>query len=149
VLAVILGQGKLSRLFRDLRENRHLVTRISSHNMTYKSQGSFYISAELPKEKLAEVETAILHHLQQIRQQGITETELNRVCLQVANSFIFQSEKPSNRTNLYGYYHSQLQDLNPALKYAQKIRDLKIDDIQLAAQKYLSTTAYGIVKAQN
>jgi predicted Zn-dependent peptidase len=149
VLAVILGQGKLSRLFRDLRETRHLVTKISSTNMTYKVQGVFYISAQLPVTKLAEVETAIIEHLQQVQQEGITATELNRVCLQVANHFIFQSEKPSNRTNLYGYYHSQLQDLNPALKYAENVRNLTIEDIQQAAQKYLSTQAYGIVKAKN
>ncbi len=149
VLAVILGQGKLSRLFRDLREIRHLVTRISSSNMTYKVQGAFYISAQLAVDKLTEVEVSIIEHLQQIQTQGITETELNRVCLQVANHFIFQSEKPSDRTNLYGYYYSQVQDLNPALEYAEKIRDLTLKDIQLAAQKYLSTQAYGIVRARN
>lgn len=149
VLAVILGQGKLSRLFRDLRETRHLVTKISSHNMTYKVQGAFYISAQLAVEKLAEVETEIIKHLQHIQEFGITESELNRVCLQVANHFIFQGEKPSDRTNLYGYYYSQLQDLTPALEYAEKIRNLTVKDIQIAAEKYLSTKAYGIVKAKN
>lgn len=149
VLAVILGQGKLSRLFRDLRETRHLVTSISSHNMSYKYQGMFYVSSQLAVEKLQIVETAIKQHIKQIQQEGITEKELNRVALQVANSFIFQSEKPSSRTNLYGYYYSQLNDLNLVLEYAEKVRALTIKDIQLAAQKYLSTDAYGIVKAKN
>lgn len=149
VLAVILGQGKLSRLFQDLRETRHLVTRISCHNMTHNLQGAFYISAQLAVEKLEEVESAIIQHLAQIHQEGVTETELNRVCVQVANSFIFQSEKPSSKTNLYGYYYSQLQDLNPALEYAEKVKKLTVNDIKLAAQKYLSTEAYGIVKAKN
>jgi zinc protease len=147
VLAVILGRGKLSRLFRDLRENRHLVHRISASNMTYKMHGVFSISAQLQQDDLETVQTAILDHLQQIQTQGVTQKELDRVCQNVANQFIFQSEKPSDRTNLYGYYYSQLQTIAPALQYVEKIRQLRVKDIQEVAIKYFPLDAYGVVKA--
>ncbi|MGI0481311.1 M16 family metallopeptidase [Geminocystis sp. CENA526] len=149
VLAVILGQGKLSRLFRDLRENRRLVTRISATNMTNQIQGLFYIGTQLPKQNISAVKDAILSHLADIQAKGVTSQELNRVCQIVANQYIFQSEKPSDRTNLYGYYYSQLGCLNPALEYADKIKNLTREDIQKTAQKFLNLKAYGSIIASN
>lgn len=149
VLAVILGQGKLSRLFQDLRENRRLVTRISASNMTNQIQGVFYVAAQLSKENVNQVKDAILNHLADIQVNGITQKELNRVCQVVANQFIFQSEKPSDRTNLYGYYYSQVKSVIPALEYAEKIRNLTMEDIQKTAQKFLNLNAYGEIIAMN
>jgi predicted Zn-dependent peptidase len=149
VLAVILGQGRLSRLFRDLRENRRLVTRISATNMTNQIQGLFYIASQLPKENISIVQDAIINHIADIQNQGITQKELNRVAQIVANQSIFQSEKPSDRTNLYGYYYSQIGNLNPALEYAEKIRNLTVEDIQKATQKCLNLKAYGMIIANN
>jgi len=149
VLAVILGRGKLSRLFRDLRENRQLVTRISASNTTYKVQGSFYIASQLPQENIEQTQEEIIKHLKNIQESGVTEAELNRVKQNVASQFIFQSEKPGDRTNLYGYYYSQLNTINPALEYSEKVKNLTVDDIQKAAIKYLPLDAYGVVIARN
>ncbi|MFP3787088.1 hypothetical protein SB769_38440, partial [Burkholderia sp. SIMBA_024] len=59
--------------------------------------------------------------------------------------YIFANEKPSDRANLYGYFFSQLGDLKPAFNYPAIIRHLTPEDIQTAAQRYLSPEAYGIV----
>lgn len=149
VLAVILGRGKLSRLFRDLRENRHLVTRISASNTSYKIQGSFYIGAQLPQENIEQTQEEIIKHLQKIQAEGVTEAELNRVKQNVASQFIFQSEKPCDRTNLYGYYYSQLNTINLALDYREKVNNLTVEDIQKATIKYLSLDSYGVVIARD
>lgn len=149
VLAAILGQGKMSRLFRDLREDSKLVTRISASNMTHGVQGMFYVSAQLPKKNIPQVEKAIAQHLTKIIADGIEESELNRIKIQVANNFIFSSERPSDRTNLYGYYYSQLGDIEPALNYPEYIKALSVKDIQEIAAKFLSPTAYGIVISVN
>jgi predicted Zn-dependent peptidase len=145
ILAVILGQGKVSRLFRDLREDRGLVSSVGVSNMTQGIQGAFYISATLPTENLTEVETIIREHIRRVQMELIEENDLNRIRKQVANRFIFANERPSDRTNLYGYYYSQLQDLEPAFNYPSKIQSLQIKDLQEAAQSYLNPDAYGIV----
>ncbi|HEY9602031.1 MAG TPA: pitrilysin family protein [Allocoleopsis sp.] len=145
VLAVILGQGRMSRLVRDLREERQLVTNIGVSNMTQRLQGVFYISAQLPEENLAEVEEAIAQHIRTFQTELVAASEIARIRTQVANRFIFGNEKPSDRTSLYGYYQSQLGDLAPALNYPARIQALEAIDLQLAAQQYLSPDAYGIV----
>lgn len=149
VLAVVLGQGKLSRLFRSLRENKRLVKGISASNMTHQVQGVFYIGSQLSKDNLDLVEGEILDHIKDIQDNGINESELKRVCNLVANQFIFQSEKPSDRTNLYGYYYSQLGNLDLAFNYTNSLRSLTVDDIQRAAQQYLNIKGYGIVRAMD
>jgi zinc protease len=145
ILAVILGQGRVSRLFRELREERALVTQIGVSNMTQTHQGVFYISAQLSTENIAEVEKNIREHISRIQNELVTEKELSRIRKQVANRFVFANEKPSDRANLYGYYYSQLRDLAPALNYPQIIQSLTTEDLQIAAQKYLNPDAYGIV----
>ena len=145
ILAVILGQGKVSRLFRDLREERHLVTQIGASNMTQTHQGVFYISVKLPTENIDIVEKAIVEHLEKIQTEPIEAKEIERIRTQVANRFIFGNERPSDRANLYGYYYSQLQDLAPALNYTEHIKAIEAKDLQAAAQKYLNPNAYGIV----
>lgn len=145
VLAVILGQGRISRLFRDLREERQLVTHIGVSNMTQRLQGIFYVSAQLPMENLAEVEEAIAQHMRQVQTELVAASDMARIRTQVANRFVFGNEKPSDRTSLYGYYQSQIGDLTPALNYPARIQSLTPVDLQVAAQKYLSPDAYGIV----
>jgi predicted Zn-dependent peptidase len=113
--------------------------------MTQGVQGIFYISAQLPTENIPQVEAAIAEHIRKIQVEAVTEAELSRIRTQVANRFIFSNERPSDRANLYGYYYSQLRDLEPALKYPSYIQSIEVADIQAAAQSYLSPNAYGIV----
>ncbi len=145
VLAAILGQGRTSRLVRDLREERSLVSSISASNMTQKLQGTFYISAALPVENLAVVESAIAQHLHTLQTELVKEAELARIRTQVANRFIFGNETPSDRANLYGYYQSMLGDLQPAFDYPASIRALEKSDLLCAAQQHLSPDAYGVI----
>jgi predicted Zn-dependent peptidase len=144
-LAWILGQGRTSRLVRDLREERCLVSSISASNMTYVTQGVFYISAQLPVENLAEVEAAIAQHIQTLHMEPVTQAEIDRVRTLVANRYVFGNETPSDRAGLYGYYQAIVGDLSPAVNYPTRIQQLNTDDLQQAAQHYLTTDAYRVV----
>ena len=145
VLAGVLGHGRTSRLVRDLREERGLVSSISVSNMSNQLQGTFYISAKCAVENLAEVEDAIAKHIRTIQTELVTESEIARVRRRVANKFIFGNETPSDRTGLYGYYHSLVGDLEPALNYPDYIQSQSATDLMQAAKEYLSPDAYGVV----
>lgn len=145
VLASILGHGRTTRLVQDLREERRLVTSISVSNMTQRLQGLFYITAQLPTENVAEVESAIRHHIRTLQTESVTEAEVERVSTQVANRFIFGNETPSDRANLYGYYQSIVGDIAPALNYSACIQGVTPKRIHQAVRQYLSPDAYGVV----
>lgn len=144
-IAYVLGQGRTARLVNDLRENRRLVHSISSSNMTYARQGIFSVVAQLSVDHLAEVEAAIAQHIAQLQTDLIRDRELDRIRTLVANQYIFGNETPGNRAGLYGYYHTLVGDLAPALNYPARIRALDAVDLQRAAQQYLTPDAYGIV----
>ncbi|MBD2105269.1 pitrilysin family protein [Leptolyngbya sp. FACHB-261] len=145
VIASILATGRTSRLVRDLREERGLVDQISVSNMTQALQGTFYVAAQCPTENIGAVETAITEHLQRLQDELVSETEVERVRTQVANRFIFSNESPSNRAGLYGYYHTVIGDLEPALDYPERIRSVSAAQMRQAAQAFLNPQAYGIV----
>jgi zinc protease len=145
ILAAILGSGRTSRLVKELREERQLVNNISVSNMSNRIQGLFYLSAQLPSENLQLVEQIIAQHIAKLQNNLVTEAEIARVRRQVANRYIFGTETPSDRADLYGYYRSVVGNIAPALNYPQKIQALDTPTIQLAARHYLSPTAYGVI----
>jgi predicted Zn-dependent peptidase len=145
VLAGILGHGRTSRLVRDLREERGLVSSISVSNMSNLLQGVFSISAKCDVENLAVVEAGIIQHLRTLQTEFVKESEIARVQQRVANRFIFGNETPSDRAGLYGYYQSLIGDLEPAFNYPQYIQAQAGTDLIQAAKDYLSPDAYGVV----
>ncbi|HIK55723.1 MAG TPA: insulinase family protein [Synechococcales cyanobacterium M55_K2018_004] len=145
VLASVLSYGRTSRLVRDLREDRHLVTGISASNMTFTHQGLFYISAHLPTENLEPVEAAIAQHIDRLSKELVSEAEIQRIRTLVANRFIFGNETPSDRAGLYGYYQAVLKDITPALSYPAAIKSIEAEDLLIAAKQYLSPTAYSSI----
>lgn len=145
VLSGILGHGMTSRLVRDLREERGLVSHIAVSNITQRWQGTFYIVAYCAVENLAEVEAGIVQHIRNLRTDKVKASEIDRMRTKVANRFIFGNETPSDRATLYGYYQSMLGDLEPAFDYPSRIHAIEASDLMQAAQDYLSPDAYGVV----
>ncbi|MBW4483917.1 MAG: insulinase family protein [Tildeniella torsiva UHER 1998/13D] len=148
ILASILGRGLTSRLVRDLREERKLVTSVSCTNMTLAHQGAFMVSAQLPAENLEPVEGAIAQHIATVMAEPVSPAELRRVQTQVANRFIFANETPSDRAGLYGYYHTLTGDITEGINYPDYIQQLGVDEVLHAAQRHLSGDAYGVVALQ-
>jgi predicted Zn-dependent peptidase len=145
VLAGILGHGRTSRLVRDLREERRLVSSIAVSNMSNLLQGTFYISAKCAVEDIAAVEEAIAQHIRRLQTELVTDKEIARVRKRVANRFIFGNETPSDRAGLYGFYQSLVGDLEPAFNYPAHIQQQEANDLLLAANQYLCPAAYGVV----
>ncbi|MEH2064919.1 MAG: pitrilysin family protein [Nostoc sp.] len=145
VLAGILGHGRTSRLVRDLREERGLVSSISVSNMSNNLQGIFHISAKCAVENLSTVEDAIAQHIGKLQTELVTESEIARIRRRVANTYVFGNETPSDRSGLYGYYHSLVGDLEPAFNYPAIIQSQDATDLMQAAKEYLSPDAYGVV----
>ena len=145
VLAGILGHGRTSRLVRDLREERGLVSSISVSNMTNQLQGTFYITAKCAVENLQAVEEAIAQHIRILHTELVSEAEIARVRRRVANRYIFGNETPSDRAGLYGYYQSMIGKLEPAFNYPYHIQSQDTTDLMRSAKQYLSPDAYGVV----
>ncbi|HIK44980.1 MAG TPA: insulinase family protein [Leptolyngbyaceae cyanobacterium M65_K2018_010] len=145
ILASILGRGRTSRLVRDLREERKLVTSIGCSNLSLAQQGVFMVSAKLAPEHLEAVEQAIVGHIRTLIAEPVSPAELKRVQTQVSNQFVFANETPSDRAGLYGFYHTLTGNIADGLDYPNRIQRVDINDLQQAARQHLCPEAYGLV----
>lgn len=76
VLSEILGQGRSSRLFRRLREQKALVHAIGASCYTPPPGGVFAISCELDVEQKEAAQAEIMEVLEEIKERGVTEAEV-------------------------------------------------------------------------
>ncbi|MEA5515017.1 pitrilysin family protein [Nodularia sp. UHCC 0506] len=143
LLAVLLSEGRTSRLVRDLREELQLVQGIYSNFSLQRESSLFTITAWLEPENLNEVENLILSHLNDLQTTGITEQELARTRRLVSNEYAFSTETPNQLTGLYGYYNTIAQ-AELAVAYPQQIQSFNTQELQQLAQKFLSPLNYAV-----
>lgn len=96
VLGVLLGQGRSSRLYRELRERRGLVHEIGAGAYTPTQGGLFYVGAEVDPGKREEVTTAVLEAVEEIKQNGVSADEVLKA------RRIFLSDQLSSLTSTRG-----------------------------------------------
>ncbi len=149
VLGLILTNGKTSRLYRDLI-NTALVVDVRSEASKSHDPGLFMTQALLsPGVTHDEVREHILKAYAEIRQHGITVDELYRAKKQLETHTLFSRDGSyAIAQELSGLIAAG--DWTLFSHYLDKIRALKVEDIQHAAQTYLNdarmTTAYLISK---
>ena len=135
----------MSRLFRDLREEKGLVNQIGVSNMTQTHQGVFYISAALPAENISAVEQAIAEQIKIIQTEPIAAKDIERIRTQVANRFVFANERQaialtSMVTTTLSYRILLLLLIIPSISKPSLPQIFRA-----TAQKYLNPEAYGVV----
>ncbi|MBW4506758.1 MAG: insulinase family protein [Scytonematopsis contorta HA4267-MV1] len=143
LLSVVLADGRISRLVRDLREEQQLVQAICSSFTLQQESSLFTITAWLEAEDLEKVEDLIHLHLEKLQTNGISESELKRAQRQLCNDYAFSTETPNQLTGLYGYY-STIAQVELATAYPYQIQSFTTQELQKLAQKYLSPSDYAI-----
>jgi predicted Zn-dependent peptidase len=78
LLGAVLGDGMSSRLFLELRERRSLAYDVSTFGATYADCGTFGIHAGFDPDAADRVVEAILHELDRVVQDPVTDVELER-----------------------------------------------------------------------
>ncbi|HAV43379.1 TPA: hypothetical protein DCX15_05120 [bacterium] len=92
VLAVILGQGRSSRLYRRIKEEKGLVYSIDAWSYTPKYEGIFGIDATLETKYLEEAQAAILEELKRLKREYVEDEELEKAKRTITSHEIFRQE---------------------------------------------------------
>ncbi|MBW3636722.1 MAG: insulinase family protein, partial [Armatimonadetes bacterium] len=137
-LAQILGGGDSSRLVREIQENQNLVTGISAYSSTPNyDAGVFAIRAIMPPANISRVERAVKAQVQRIKQNGVTEAELNRAKRQVRASFVFGKQGVENQAEQNAYDEMGTGDPTYSTRYVNRIGAVTAAQVQAVAKKYL------------
>jgi zinc protease len=143
LLAVMLSEGRTSRLVRDLREERQLVQGICSNFSLQRESSLFTITAWLEPEYLEQVESLICAHLDNLQNAEIKKQELYRAQRLLCNDYAFSTETPNQLTGLYGYYNTIAQ-AELAVTYPRQIQSFDAQELQKLAKQYLSPQNYAV-----
>ncbi|NLM39199.1 MAG: insulinase family protein [Firmicutes bacterium] len=138
---VILGQGRVSRLYKALIEKEHLVNSISAAYNGFSDIGLFGISAMLEPENLDRVVEIIREELVRLQTEPVTDAELSRAKTLARSSLAFSNQSSSNVAMFLGQKEIYGGVMN-AVNQIAILEHITADDIMRAAQTYLNPDAY-------
>ena len=149
VLAVIMGDGRTSRLYRTVRDQKGLVLGISAGSWTPAFvQGQFLISMDLPYKNLSNAIDSVWEELSDVRENLVSGDELKRAKNKVVADYIFSQESVQSQAR-----HLTMDWVttgNPYFSemYVSRIKAVMPEDIRRVAQEYLKkeTMTLAVIK---
>jgi predicted Zn-dependent peptidase len=145
----ILSDGKSSRLYRSLIDEKQLAVVVRSSYPLAFDPNLLYIYAVCSKDVPAnKLENAILKEIDQIIEEGITEKELQKVKNNKLIDFYRSMETINGKANTIGTYELYFGDYKKLFSAPNDYKRVTTNDIQLIAAKYLkkSNRTIGILK---
>ena len=137
VLAEVLGGGKASRFYRNIKEQKGLAYSISASNGSYKDDGIFYINANYTPINAEKIEKAIFDEIAHIQKYGITEEELNTAKKMIEQDTYYSRESTSNISSELGYIYTLTNSSELYENYIDNIKKVSSADVKRAAQRFL------------
>ena len=145
VMNQILGAGASSRLFMNIREDKGYTYGAYSSFDSRRLAGAFEASAEVRTAVTAESLKEFFFELERIRDERVADVEIQDAKNFLTGVFPIRAETQEGLTNLivsqklYGLSDDYLQT------YRDKINAVTIEDVQMAAQKYIQPDKISIV----
>lgn len=137
VLSEVLGGGKSSKLYRDIKEQKGLAYSISASNGSFRDDGIFYITANFTPSSQEKLEKAIFEEIKYIQKYGVTDEELQRAKNVIIQDTYYSRESTSNITSELGYIMALTNRSDLYDTYVDSIKKVSAEDVKLAAQKFL------------
>jgi len=137
VLAQILGGGKSSKLYRNIKEQKGFAYSISASNGSFKDDGILYISSNFVPTNAKKLEKAIFDEITYIQKYGVTEEELNTAIKKIEQETYYSRESTSDISTELGYIMSVSGNSDLYKNYVTNIKKISAKDVQTVAQKYL------------
>jgi zinc protease len=138
LLSTILGEGKSSRLYKELREKRKLVNEIYTYAYIQRDPCLLFIDVELIPENIEKTEQAVFEIISDITENGISDRELQRAKNIAEVQYIYRQEKVESQGRKIGY-GEVMGDYNMPEKFLQRELLVSKDDMVEAAKNYLAS----------
>lgn len=137
VLSQILGGGKTSRFYKNIKEQKGLAYAISASNGSFRDDGVLYISSNFNPANSEKLEKSIFEEICNIQKYGVTEEELNTAKKMIEQDTYYSRESTSNIATELGYVMTLTGNPDFYNNYICNIKKVTAKQVQDAAQKYL------------
>lgn len=150
LLSGILSNGKSSRLYSSIVDQKQLATSIStSYDESFDPTIFGFYAVTNKGVTEADVEKAIDAEIEKIKKEGINESELQKVKNQKLIEFYGQVETINGKSNNIGTYEVFFGDYKKMFDAPSQYNKVTVEDIKRVANKYLlkSARTVGVLKS--
>lgn len=138
VLAAILGAGKSSRLYQDIKEQKQLAISISASSVTYKDDGFFVVNANFSPENLELLQKEIFNEIKSLQTKKVEAKELEKIKSMMETDALYSRESTSDIADEVGYTSLLFGGTKYYENYVDNIKKVTANDVKRAAKKYLN-----------
>lgn len=138
VLALIAGQGKSSRLYREIRQRKGLVHSIEASSYTPRYPGIFVIEAKADADKREAATAAILEEIAELRDTLCSEAEVEKAVKTAVSTHLERLKTMEGQASDLAHNEILVGDPNFSQTYLENLRKVTRDDVQRVARQYLT-----------
>lgn len=139
VLSDILASGDSSRLYNELVYEKQICSEVGCYVDPKEFTGIFYIYGILmPGKNITEAENGITRILDNIKNDGVTETELQKIQNKIESRYTYKKQTLLAKADLLSHYKLFFNDPGLIDTNINNYINLSLSDIQNAANKYLN-----------
>ena len=138
VLATILGDGRTSKLYQAVKEQKQLAYSISAGHASMKDDSLVFVRANFTPENKDKVKKAIFDEITKVRNGNIDEQEISTAKNIIERDTFYARESTSNIANELGYTTLVYGDAKYYDEYIDNIKKVTKADLIKVAKKYLN-----------
>ncbi|MFQ5486037.1 MAG: M16 family metallopeptidase, partial [Desulfobacterales bacterium] len=136
ILAFVLGYGRSSRLYHNIKQQVNLVNTISASNYELNDLGIFMVEAIVEPQKVARAEKAIFQEIAKVRSEPVTEEELTKARNILESHYVSSMQSVSGQASMLAAYEA-LGDYHLAEQYLSNLYEVTYRDVLRVANRYL------------
>jgi zinc protease len=145
VLALILGEGNSSRLYREVQQKRGLVHSVDASSYTPRYPGIFGVEAIADSDKRDAAIAAIREEINKVLASPVTDAELRKAIKSYVSKHYESFRTMEGQASDIAHNEFLVGDPNFSAKYLDNIRKVTPADVQRVAQRYLTDANLTVV----
>jgi zinc protease len=139
VLAVLLGSGRSSRLYQNVREKQGLVNYVDAWTYNPGNPGLFGMSAVVDPDKFEPARAALLAEVEKTQKKLIHQSELGKAVKQYIAATLATRKTMQGQAQDLGGNWLAANDLNFSERYLAAVKRVTPADLRRVALEYLTT----------
>jgi zinc protease len=138
VLAAVLGSGRSSRLYQELREKKGLVNSVDAWTYSPGNPGLMGISALVDADKFAAARDAALAEVERVKEKSVSAQEVSKAVKQFVSATLATRKTMQGQGQDLGGSWLAANDLNFSERYLAAVKRVTPADLQRVAREYLT-----------
>ena len=138
VLSVLLGGGRSSRLYQQVRERQGVVHHVDAWTYSPGLPGVFGMSAIVDGDKFAAARDAMLVEVEKLKVNVVSADELHKAVKQFVSATLSTRKTMEGQAQNLGGNWIAANDLNFSERYLAAVKRVTLADIQRVARHYLT-----------